>query len=84
MKAVTFRKAQEDLEGLFDTVANSGEPVVVRRRGRRPVVVISKSEYRGLMETMHLLSTRANAIRLLTAAEDVQRGNNLVEHDLIG
>jgi antitoxin YefM len=83
METVNFSKAREELAGLFDKVSRDRVPVEVTRRDKSSVVLVDKDEFESIMETIHLLSTRANAERLLRAAEDVKAGKNIVEHDLI-
>jgi antitoxin YefM len=49
---------------------------------RTAFVTISKQEYEGLKETIHLLSNPANARRLRRAIADADAGK-FVEHELI-
>lgn len=83
MKSVSFAYLHEHLDEVMDVVARTGEPVSVRRRNRRPVVMVNKADYASMMETIHLLSAPANGLRLLKAIKDVETGDNCEEHDLI-
>lgn len=83
MQTVNFSKAREELAGLFDQVSRDRVPVEVTRRDKSSVILVDKNEYESMLETLHLLSTRANAERLMRAAEDVKAGRNLIENDLI-
>jgi antitoxin YefM len=60
MQVVSFSEAHEDLEALLDTVATDCSIVVIRRRDHEDAVVMSLANYNSLMDTMHLLSSRAN------------------------
>jgi antitoxin YefM len=46
------------------------------------VVLLSEEEYEGMLETLHLLRSPANAARLLRSLEGFEKGA-LAEHDLI-
>jgi antitoxin YefM len=47
-------------------------PVIITRKGKEPVVIISLAEFRSLEETAYLLSSRKNAKRLLEAIADLE------------
>ena len=49
-------------------------PLVVTRQNARSVVIMSEEDYEGLMETVHLLKSPANAARLLRSIADADRG----------
>ena len=82
MRTVMFSKAREELAGLLDEVSNDRVPVEIVRRNKPSAILIDKDEYEGMLETLHLMSTPANAKRLMEAIDDVKEGK--VEfHDLI-
>jgi antitoxin YefM len=57
----------------MDEVCKGRAPLVVTRQNARSVVLMSEEEYDGLMETVHLLKSPANAARLLRAIADADR-----------
>jgi antitoxin YefM len=69
----TYSKARATLAALCDEVASTREPVLIRRRGKEDVALISAEELSSLRETAHLLRSPANARRLLTALLRAQR-----------
>jgi antitoxin YefM len=69
--------------GSIDEVSQDRVAVEIVRRDRHSAILIDKDEYEGMMETLHVLSTPANAARLMEAIEDVKEGKNVVYHDLI-
>lgn len=82
MRTVMFSKAREELAGLLDEVSNDRVAVEIVRRNKPSAILIDKDEYEGMLETLHLMSTPANAKRLMEAIENVKKGK--VEfHDLI-
>lgn len=75
MRTIMFSKAREELAGLLDTVAKDRAPVEIVRRDKPSAILIDKDEYEGLMETLHLLSSPANAERLMTSVSEIDQGN---------
>jgi len=74
MRITTYTDARNNLRQLIDdVVATSTETVITSKEGR-DVVVMSLADYNGWTTTNHLLSTPANASRLLKAARDVKAG----------
>ena len=74
----TYTSARANLAKLFDEVSYNQETVIVTRRGKEDVALISASELDSLFETAHLLRSPKNASRLLKAlnralSEDVQQ-----------
>lgn len=82
MRTVMFSKARNELASLLDEVSQDRVAVEIVRRDKPSAILIDKDEYEGMMETLHLLSTPANAARLMAAIGNVDAGN--VElHELI-
>jgi antitoxin YefM len=69
--------------GSIDEVSQDRVAVEIVRRDRHSAILIDKDEYEGMMETLHVLSTPANAARLMEAIKDVKEGKNVVYHDLV-
>ena len=63
----TYTTARANLAKLCDEVTENRRVVIITRRGRHDVALISADELSGLMETKHLLRSPKNAERLLTA-----------------
>ncbi len=74
MDTVFFSKARAELAGLLDKVNEDAVPVEIVRRDKPSAILIGKDEYEGMMETIHLLSSPANAARLLKAKADIEAG----------
>jgi len=66
----------------MDEVCDSRAPLVVTRQNARSVVLMSEDDYEGLMETVHLLKSPANAARLLRSIKEADQGQ-LTERELI-
>ena len=63
----TYSSARANLAKLCDEVSENQRIVIISRRGRHDVALISADELSGLLETAHLLRSPKNATRLLTA-----------------
>jgi antitoxin YefM len=63
----TYTHARAHLAALCNEVTANREVVIIHRRGAEDVALIAAEELSGLLETVHLLRSPANAERLLTA-----------------
>jgi antitoxin YefM len=67
----------------LDAVSKSGEPLMITRsHGGKPLVVMPLQEFEGWRETVHLLSSPANAAVLLRSIKDVGNRNFVQNADL--
>jgi antitoxin YefM len=82
MAHVTYTELRANLAGFMDEVCDSRAPLLVTRQNARSVVMVSEEDYEGLMETVHLLRSPANAARLLRSIEQANSGV-LTQHELI-
>jgi antitoxin YefM len=82
MAHVSYSELRNNLASYMDEVCDSRDVLHVTRQNARSVVMISEREYEGLMETLHLLKSPANAARLLRSIEEANSGNT-AEHAMI-
>ena len=82
MGHVTFTELRANMAKHFDKVEADRSELVVTRQNHEPVVVLPLAELEGLRETLHLLSTPANAEHVRRAIADLDAGKG-VERDLI-
>lgn len=68
----TYSSARNKLASLLERVIDEQEIVVISRRGREAVALVSASELSSLLETAHLLRSPKNAQRLLKALHRAQ------------
>jgi antitoxin YefM len=64
MKIVSYSEARSSLKTVLDRVHEDADVTVISRRDGADAVVMSLDHYQSIMETMHLLSTPANAAHL--------------------
>jgi antitoxin YefM len=69
MITTTYTNARTHLAEFLDAVVDGRETVLIQRRGREDVALISAAELNSLLETAHLLRSPKNAARLLAALE---------------
>lgn len=82
MDVVTYTDARKTLKGVMDRVTSDRTQVVVTRQKAESVVMVSLSDWNSIQETMHLLSTPANARRLRESIDEFERGGG-TERELI-
>ncbi|PJG54174.1 prevent-host-death protein [Bradyrhizobium forestalis] len=82
MASVSYSELRGNLAAYMDQVCDDRAPLLVTRQNARSVVMISEEEYEGLIETVHLLKSPANAARLLRSIEEADQGK-LVARELI-
>jgi antitoxin YefM len=74
MAHVSYSELRNNLATYMDAVCDDRTPLYVTRQNARSVVLISEEDYEGLMETVHLLKSPANAERLLRSMAEADRG----------
>lgn len=74
MPTISYTEARDQLGGVWDESVSSREPVTIARRGYESMVLVPIGEWNGLMETVHLLRSPANARRLLSALNRLNNG----------
>jgi len=81
MKAINYTEFRQNLKSNLDSVYNDHEALIVTRKRNENMVVISQEDYNSLTETVYLLSSPANASRLIKSREQVKKGQ-LVSFDI--
>jgi antitoxin YefM len=82
MIAANFTEFRTALKKFLDRVEDNNETLIIKRQKGKGAVLISLDEYNSLMETVHLLSSKANADRLYESIQQMKKGET-VTHDLI-
>ena len=81
MAHVSYSELRTNLASYMDQVCDDRAPLLVTRQNARSVVLMSEEDYEGLMETVHLLKSPANAARLLRSITQADQGK-LTERDI--
>ena len=83
MTHITYSELRQNLARYLEEATDSRAPIVVTRQGgKEPVVLMALSEFEGWQETVHLLSSPANAAILLESIGQLEAGL-VEEHELI-
>ena len=82
MRIINFSDARNSLRAVIDQVVEDADVTVISRRDAPDAVVMSFDYYSGLMETVHLLSSPANAAHLARSISQL-RANQATRRELI-
>jgi antitoxin YefM len=82
MDVINYSDTRERLKEVMDKVVADHQPVVISRQKAESVVMVSLADWHAIEETLHLLSTPANAVRLRSAIEELDAGRG-TERQLI-
>lgn len=74
MRIVNFSDARNSLRTVIDQVVEDADVTVISRRDAPDAVVMSFDYYSSLMETVHLLSSPANAAHLARSIAQARFG----------
>jgi antitoxin YefM len=73
----TYSEARQNFAKLLDRVVKDSDAVIIARKKRGSVVLVSLAEWNSIQETLHLMSTRANTKALMKAMDDLDAGKGI-------
>lgn len=76
MNSMTVSQARANFGQALDQVVEDRVELIISRKAG-DVVLVSRDEYDSLIETLHLLSSPANAAALATAQRQVEEGQTV-------
>lgn len=82
MRVINFSEARNKLKSVLDQVVNDADYTIISRRDADDAVVMSLDQFNGLMETVHLLKSPANAAHLAKSIQQYQKGK-VVQGELV-
>ncbi|MRD49213.1 type II toxin-antitoxin system Phd/YefM family antitoxin [Caenimonas koreensis] len=74
MRLINYSEARNSLKSVLDTCADDADVTVITRRDGPDAVVMSLDQYNGIMATLHLLSSPANAAHLAKSIAQYRQG----------
>ena len=74
MRAANFTEFRTNLKEYLDDVEKNNETLIIKRGTGHGAVLISLNEFNSIIETMHLLSSKANADRLYESISQMKTG----------
>lgn len=78
MEITTYSNFRQNLKAFMDKVFDTKSPLFVTRSNGEDIVVLSKEDYDGMQETLHLLSSPKNAQRLKESLEEFEKGGGQI------
>lgn len=82
MRIISFSEARNSLKSVLDHVVEDADYTIITRRDSEDAVVMSLEYFNGLMETVHLLKSPANAAHLERSIAQFKAGK-VVERELV-
>jgi len=82
MQSVLFEEVTQQFDSLCEKTCQDHEPYIINRANHNHVVVMSLEDFNAWQETQYLLSTPANAERLLRSLASARSGK-LTQRELI-
>ena len=82
MKVINFSDARNRLKSVLDRVVDDCDYTIISRRDAEDAVVMSLDHFNGLMETVHLLKSPANAAHLAKSIGQYRSGK-VENHGLV-
>jgi antitoxin YefM len=82
MKKVNYIDFKSNMNAYLDKVTEEKETIILDRDIGKRAVILSEKEYNSIMETLHLLGSKANARRLFESIDQINKGK-FNERDLL-
>lgn len=82
MRIVNFSEARNSFKHVIDQVISDADYTVITRRDAPDAVVMSLDTFNGLMETVHLLKSPANATHLARSLAQYRQGQ-ITQRELV-
>jgi antitoxin YefM len=82
MQVISSTEARNNFKKVFDSVYYDNDEVIIHRKDKENVVLISMSEYNSMQETDYLLASKTNREHLLESIKQVENGEYF-ERELI-
>ena len=77
MQITSYSNFRQNLKLFLDNVFVNHDPLFVTRTNGEDVVVLSKTDYESMMETLHLLGNPNNAKRLIDSIKELEDGKGI-------
>ncbi len=76
MTTLSYSQTRQNLKSVLDSVTNDSQPIFVKRKNGRNVVILSEEDYNSLNETAYLLSSPKNRKHLETGLKNLEAGES--------
>ena len=82
MDAISYTFARANLARTMEKVCEDHAPVIITRKSKNSVVMISLEDYQAMVETTYVLRSPANARQLLESIAELEAGKG-IKKDLV-
>lgn len=82
MLAVNYSNLRENLKAYMDKVTNDYETMIVTRKSKQNIVMLSEETYNNLMENIYVMGNKANYDWLMESKAQYEAGKTAM-HPLI-
>lgn len=82
MEAISYTAARTTLKETMEKVCRDHAPIMITRQNAAPVVMMSLEDYEAIEETLYLLRSPANSVRLTRSIADSEAGR-VTEHEIL-
>ncbi|MDR1854058.1 MAG: type II toxin-antitoxin system prevent-host-death family antitoxin [Azoarcus sp.] len=82
MQVISFSETRNNLKAIIDRVVDDADYTIISRRDAPDAVLMSLDTFNSMMETVHLLSSPANAAHLAHSIAQYRQGQ-VVERGLV-
>jgi len=82
MRVINFSEARNHLKSVIDQAVNDADYTIITRRDADDAVLMSLDHFNGLMETVYLLKSPANAQHLAKSIKQYRSGKTR-QNDLL-
>jgi len=76
MIAANYTEFRTKMKDYLDQVEGNNETIILKRSNGKGLDIISLEEYNSIMETVHLLSSKANAKALFKSIKQMNEGKH--------
>ena len=74
MELINYSEARNNLKAVMDRAVNDHVPIAITRQRGKPVVMVDLDDWNAMTETRYLMSTPANAKRLMESIAQADAG----------
>lgn len=86
MLAVNYTNLRDNMKAYMDKVTDDYETMIVTRKNKKNVVMLSEESYNNLMENVYVMGSKANYDWLMESKTQLEKGkvsaHNLIEVEL--
>lgn len=79
---MTYTQIRNNFAETMNKVCQNHMPIIITRQNQTPVVMMSLEDYNAIEETLHLMKSPKNAMRLMKAMSDILQ-EKMIEKEIL-